>query len=192
MNTAARLINRYYHVNQSLKHISTSMDLGAQVKVIILLSALFSYSFMSSDDHLPYCFGLTKLNILQKSCGGSNTTSSSSSSPSPSKVVLYSYWLSSCSWRIRFALCLKGSFLTWSFFFFFGGEGGGGVYFSIFSYSTKYLLSLICKNEIFIIFHFWVLILRFWQNDTQVLFLKPYSLFQNDLQCIFFFWVKNQ
>ncbi|MED6160578.1 hypothetical protein PIB30_052692 [Stylosanthes scabra] len=24
------------------------------------------------------------------------------------KVVLYSYWLSSCSWRIRFALCHKG------------------------------------------------------------------------------------
>ncbi|XP_025657392.1 glutathione S-transferase 2 isoform X2 [Arachis hypogaea] len=23
-------------------------------------------------------------------------------------IVLYSYWLSSCSWRIRFALCLKG------------------------------------------------------------------------------------
>lgn len=30
------------------------------------------------------------------------------SSPMPSGLVLYSYWHSSCSWRIRFALSLKG------------------------------------------------------------------------------------
>ncbi|XP_061371057.1 glutathione S-transferase zeta class-like isoform X3 [Gastrolobium bilobum] len=34
--------------------------------------------------------------------------SSYASSSSPSNLVLYSYWQSSCSWRIRFALCLKG------------------------------------------------------------------------------------
>ncbi|XP_057805685.1 glutathione S-transferase 2-like isoform X2 [Salvia miltiorrhiza] len=33
---------------------------------------------------------------------------SSSSSPSAPKLVLYSYWQSSCAWRIRFALNLKG------------------------------------------------------------------------------------
>ncbi|GAB4861890.1 hypothetical protein Ancab_037145 [Ancistrocladus abbreviatus] len=34
--------------------------------------------------------------------------SSRSTTTSPSKLVLYSYWQSSCSWRVRFALNLKG------------------------------------------------------------------------------------
>ncbi|XP_043715714.1 glutathione S-transferase 2-like [Telopea speciosissima] len=33
---------------------------------------------------------------------------SSHSSSSPAKLLLYSYWQSSCSWRVRFALNLKG------------------------------------------------------------------------------------
>ncbi|PIN24664.1 Glutathione transferase [Handroanthus impetiginosus] len=35
-------------------------------------------------------------------------SSSSSSSSSARKLELYSYWQSSCSWRVRFALNLKG------------------------------------------------------------------------------------
>ncbi|KAI4354893.1 hypothetical protein L6164_003717 [Bauhinia variegata] len=46
---------------------------------------------------------LTMDPFVQKSSGASN-----SSSLPPSKLVLYSYWQSSCSWRVRFALCLKG------------------------------------------------------------------------------------
>ncbi|PQM41924.1 hypothetical protein Pyn_26606 [Prunus yedoensis var. nudiflora] len=34
--------------------------------------------------------------------------SENSSSSSSSKLLLYSYWQSSCSWRVRFALSLKG------------------------------------------------------------------------------------
>ncbi|KAK9273667.1 hypothetical protein L1049_018477 [Liquidambar formosana] len=39
---------------------------------------------------------------------GQKTPSDSSSPSSPSKLVLYSYWQSSCSWRVRFALNVKG------------------------------------------------------------------------------------
>ncbi|KAM1674960.1 hypothetical protein EV1_040194 [Malus domestica] len=36
------------------------------------------------------------------------TSSSSNQVPAASKLLLYSYWQSSCSWRVRFALNLKG------------------------------------------------------------------------------------
>ncbi|CAH9123860.1 unnamed protein product [Cuscuta epithymum] len=39
---------------------------------------------------------------------GGEEDASSQPGDSPSKLVLYSYWQSSCSWRVRFALDLKG------------------------------------------------------------------------------------
>ncbi|CAN6566382.1 unnamed protein product [Malus baccata var. baccata] len=36
------------------------------------------------------------------------TSSSSNQVPAASKLLLYSYWQSSCSWRVRFALNIKG------------------------------------------------------------------------------------
>ncbi|XAR63167.1 Glutathione transferase [Bertholletia excelsa] len=43
-----------------------------------------------------------------RASSGTLSSTSSSSSSSSSKIVLYSYWQSSCSWRVRFALNLKG------------------------------------------------------------------------------------
>ncbi|KAM1480508.1 hypothetical protein ACFX2I_027646 [Malus domestica] len=37
-----------------------------------------------------------------------SSSSSSNQLPAASKLLLYSYWQSSCSWRVRFALNLKG------------------------------------------------------------------------------------
>ena len=46
-----------------------------------------------------YTFVFVFFLVLLKSSDGSSTSS---------KLVLYSFWQSSCSWRVRFALNLKG------------------------------------------------------------------------------------
>ncbi|KAH7577790.1 hypothetical protein JRO89_XS01G0299800 [Xanthoceras sorbifolium] len=54
----------------------------------------------SCEQESIFSFCVCFCNLLQKE--------SAASSSSSSKLVLYSYWQSSCSWRVRFALSLKG------------------------------------------------------------------------------------
>lgn len=56
--------------------------------------------FSCNNDEPFFFFFLVAFNLLQIDIGINSSSSS--------KLVLYSYWQSSCSWRVRFALKLKG------------------------------------------------------------------------------------